>query len=540
MKGGFKMNDKMETGGKNTINNGNTPGKRKGMPRRTALKALAGIPVLGFMGIQVLKKSNYDTEKRSRIIKELGLDTIEFPQSDYGSGKIPTDVIKLGIIGFGNRAKQLSNALGYMHPDDTIARQKRGTLTNWMEQEYLGAALVGICDVYDKHAENGLETAQNDVRPGREITPKLPVKRYRTYQEMLADKDIDAVIIATPDHHHARIATEAARVGKHVYSEKSPALHEDELYELYDTIKGSGVVYQLGHQITQSTVFQQAKEIIKRNLLGKITLVETTTNRNTASGAWIRHLDANGNLKPGDEKTIDWNQWLGNAPYVPFSIERFYSWTQWFDYDHGMIGQLFTHEFDAVNQLLHIGIPKSVSSSGGIYYWKDNREMPDSLHCVFEYPQHELTLLYSGNLMSSRSRGRVFMGRDASMELGNNAIITADRNSTKYAEAIKSGIIDTSAPMISFNPNAGQIDAVTSASEKYYAARGLTTTTVNGRSVDVTHLHLREWLNCIRNGGTPSANIEMAFQEGITCIMAHKSYVEKRAVVWDEVAGKIV
>ncbi len=118
--------------------------------------------------------------------------------------------------------------------------------------------------------------------------------------------------------------------------------------------------------------------------------------------------------------------------------------------------------------------------------------MPDSLHCVFEYPQHELTLLYSGNLMSSRSRGRVFMGRDASMELGNNAIITADRNSTKYADAIKSGIIDTSAPMISFNPNAGQIDAVTSASEKYYAARGLTTTTINGRNVDVTHLHIRE------------------------------------------------
>jgi len=536
----YIMNDKMDIGRENLINTGGPSGNKEGVPRRTLLKALAGIPVLGFMGVQVLKKSNYDSDKRSRIIKELGLDDIEFSQSDYGIRKAPSDVIRVGIIGFGIRARQLSEALGYMHPDDTIDRQKRGTLANWMEQEYLGAAYTGICDVFDMHAENGLATAQNDVRPGGDIAPKLPVKRYRTYQEMLADKEIDAVIIATPDHHHARIAIEAARAGKHVYCEKSPALHEDELHELYETIKESNVVYQLGHQITQSTVFQQAKEVIKRNMLGKITLIETTTNRNTASGAWIRHLDANGNLKSGDEKSIDWMQWLGTAPYVPFSVERFYNWTQWFDYDHGMIGQLFTHEFDAVNQLLHIGIPKSVSSSGGIYYWKDDREMPDSLHCVFEYPQHELTLLYSGNLMSSRGRGRVFMGRDASMELGNNAIITADRNSTKYADAIKSGIIDTSAPMISFNPNAGQIDAVTSASEKYYAARGLTTTTVNGRSVDVTHLHLREWLNCIRNGGTPSANIEMAFQEGITCIMAHKSYVEKRVVVWDEVERKIV
>ena len=94
--------------------------------------------------------------------------------------------------------------------------------------------------------------------------------------------------------------------------------------------------------------------------------------------------------------------------------------------------------------------------------------------------------------------------------------------------------------MISFNPTAGQIDAVTSASERYYAARGLTTTTINGRSVDVTHLHVREWLNCIRNGGTTSVNIEMAFVEGITCLMAHQSYVEKRPVYWDEVNRKIV
>jgi predicted dehydrogenase len=163
------------------------------------------------------------------------------------------------MIGFGIRARQLSNALGFMHPDDTIDRQKRGTLVNWMEQEYLGAAVTGICDVFDMRAENGLATAQNDVRPGGDIAPKLPVKRYRTYQEVLADKDIDAVIIATPDHHHARIATEAAKAGKHVYCEKSPALHEDELNELYTTIKNSNIVYQLGHQITQSIVFKQAK-----------------------------------------------------------------------------------------------------------------------------------------------------------------------------------------------------------------------------------------------------------------------------------------
>ncbi len=533
------MNEKLNTE-KDKNPGRNASGHESVMQRRTLLKALAGLPVAGYLGFEILRKTNYDSGKRSSVIKELGLDSIEFPKSDYGTKKHEGQLIRVGIVGFGNRARQVSGALGFIHPNEVETRKQNNTLAAWMGQEYLNVAITGICDVFELHAQNGIATAENTIRPGGQDAPKLPVKRYRTYHELLADKDIDAVIITTPDHHHARIAIEATKAGKHVYCEKSVAHTEEELNELYATVKTSNIVFQLGHQITKSIVFQQAKEIIKRNILGKITLVETTSNRNTADGAWIRHLDAKGNPKPGDEKTIDWMQWLGSAPFVPFSIDRFYSWTKWFDYDHGLIGQLFTHEYDAVNQLLHIGIPKTVSSSGGIYYWKDNRDMADSLHCVFEYPNHGLTLLYSGNLASSRSRGRVFMGHDASMELGNNAIIMADRNSTRYAEGIKSGLIDTRSPMISFNPNAGQIDAVTSASEKYFASRGLTTTTINGRQVDVTHLHVREWVDCIRNGGVPGANIEMAFQEGITCLMAHKSYVEKKMVAWDEVNGKIV
>jgi predicted dehydrogenase len=357
---------------------------------------------------------------------------------------------------------------------------------------------------------------------------------------MLDDKDIDAVMIATPDHHHAPISAAAARAGKHVYCEKSPAHTEEQLNDLYYAVKNSNVVYQLGHQVPQSVVFQQAKDIIKKDILGKITLIESTTNRNTADGAWIRHLDSNGNPKPGDENTIDWDQWLGPAPKVPFSIDRYYNWTKFFDYDIGLIGQLFTHEFDAVNQLLRIGIPKSVVSSGGIYYWKDNREMADLLHCVFEYPERDLTLLYSASLASSRNRGRVFMGHDASMELGDAISITADGDSTRYKKQIEAGLIDPSVPMVSFNPNLGKIDAVTSATEKYYAARGLTTTNINGRQIDVTYLHIREWIERIRNGGIPSANIEMAFEEGVTCLMAHKAYVEKRRIEWDPVNRKIV
>jgi predicted dehydrogenase len=522
-----KSEDKKEQGPKTSIK------------RRTLLKALAGLPVLGFFSFEVLKKWEYEQQKQIRLIEELGLKNLEAPITFKSSSAKKSDVLRIGMIGFGSRAQQLANGLGFMHPSDTEKKKKDGSLTDWLEQEDLNVGITGICDVFDLHAQDGLATAQNEIKAGGNNV-RLPVKRYHRYQEMLADKDIDAVIIATPDHHHSHITAEAVQAGKHVYCEKSIALSEDELHYVYNAVKDSNKVFQLGHQITQNVVFQQAKEIIAKDILGKITLVETTTNRNSASGAWVRHLDENGKPKPGDERSIDWLQWLGNRPYVPFSIDRYYSWVKWFDYDLGMIGQLFTHEFDAVNQLLAIGIPKTASSSGGIYYWKDNREIPDVLHCVFEYPEKNLSLIYSADLACSRDRGRVFMGHDASMELGESLSIKADYDSTRYKKQIESGLIDTSAPMIAIQPGSGKVDAVSSATAKYYASRGLTTTNINGHLVDVTHLHLKEWINCIRHGGTPSANIERAFEEGVTCLMAHKSYMEKRQVSWDPVSRKIV
>ncbi len=499
--------------------------------RRSVLKGLAGLPVAGLFMYELNKKVDYRNLNKDLLIKELDLENISVPAQIQPAKN--GDLIRIGFIGFGERAVALAKALGFIHPENTARRIEMGYLNDWLAQSDLNVSITGICEVFDERAQQGLEIAGSEFRPGRGKPSGLPVKRYRTYQEMLADKNIDAVVIATPDHHHARMTIDAVKAGKHVYCEKSPAIREDELFEMYDTVKNSDIVYQLGHQISKNTVFQQAREIIRKNILGKITLIETTTNRNTASGAWIRHLDQNGNPKPGDSKSIDWNQWLGNTPEIPFSIDRYYNWTKWFDYDLGMLGQLFTHEFDAINQLLNIGIPKTAVTSGGIYYWKDNREIPDLLHSVFEYPEKELTLVYSACLASSRNRGRVIMGSDASMELGGSLQITADNDSTRYSEQIKNGLISPAEPMLSINPNSGKIDAVTSATENYYAQRGLSTTRIGDVKMDVTHLHIKEWIDCIRDGGTPASNIERTFEEGVTILMAQKSYLEGRKVEWN-------
>ena len=509
------------------------------LQRRTLLKTLAGIPVLGAFAYQTLKKNAYDQSKKVNVLKEIGLENLNSPQVVKVAPSNKGDLIRIGIVGFGNRAVAHANGLGYMHPADVEKLKSRKSLDNWLAQEDLNVEVTGICDVFDLHAENGLATCRNPLRPGGGKI-SLPIKRYRTYQEMIDDKNIDAIMIATPDFHHAEITIAAAKAGKHIYCEKAATHSMDELYEVYDTINNSKVVYQLGHQITQSVVFQQAKEIIKKDILGKITLIETTTNRNTADGAWIRNLDSEGNPKPGDEKSIDWEQWLGKSPKVPFSLDRYYNWTKFFAYDIGLIGQLFTHEFDAVNQLLRIGIPHSVVSTGGIYYWKDNREIPDILHCVFEYPDRDLTLMYSASLASSRERGRVFMGHDASMELGGSCVIKADRNSTKYKNLLKDGKIKPSVPMISIGPGSSGVDGVTSATAQYYISRGLGATSINGREVDTTHLHIKEWIDCIRSGNTPSCNIERAWEEGVACQMANIAYLEKRRVEWDAVNKKII
>jgi predicted dehydrogenase len=208
---------------------------------------------------------------------------------------------------------------------------------------------------------------------------------------------------------------------------------------------------------------------------------------------------------------------------------RYYSWARFFDYDTGLFGQLFSHEFDAVNQLLNLGIPNTVSSTGGQYFYKEIGDMPDVLHTSFEYADKGTTLTYSANLTSSKNRPRTIYGRDASMTVGGDLTVTPDVKSEQYAGLLGKGLVDSSRPMLEIlegSDISDPIDAVTSASIKYYASRGLTTTTIDGQQWDVTQLHLKEWLDCIRDGGETSANIEKAFQEAVVIAMADISYRE--------------
>ena len=162
------------------------------------------------------------------------------------------------------------------------------------------------------------------------------------------------------------------------------------------------------------------------------------------------------------------------------------------------------------------------------------------LHQNFEFPDKNLTLLYSATQASSRQRGKVIMGHDASMELGNTLTIKVDSDSTRYKKKIEEGIIQPDVPFYNYIPGSDDVDAITSATELYFAQRGLLYTYVNGQRYNTTYLHIREWLECIRQGLIPSCNIDRAFEEAMTAHMGTRAYLEGRTMYWDKEKEEIV
>jgi len=190
--------------------------------------------------------------------------------------------------------------------------------------------------------------------------------------------------------------------------------------------------------------------------------------------------------------------------------------------------------------MLNLGIPKYAVAAGGIYHYKDGRDIPDVFHAVFEYPQHDLTLSYDASLINSAVRNKIVLGSDATMEIGQNLKLNIDRESKKHAALIENNTIEPSSDIFMFNSRSNLVDAITSATQQYYSSRGLTYTNMNGKLIDSVHLHLRDWLFHIRNGGQPACNIDAGFEEAITCHMATMAFRERSRVGWDDEKREIV
>lgn len=511
----------------------------KKIGRRDILKGLATVPVVGAFLYTWYRKRKYENLLKKAIQEEVRIDAIN-PAEERNVSK--EKQIRLGIIGTGGRGRALLMGAGFLRPEiiDGWLEEAAGNSADkryhdFLQQEDLNVVINGLCDIYDINAERGMRACANVKRLGSDGEMGDKPRRYKNYKELLAADDIDAVIIATPDHWHATITIDAARAGKHVYCEKPMTWTVSETYEVVKAVKENGIVFQLGHQNRETDGYFKAREAIRKGILGKVNLIEVTTNRNSPTGAWVYHID-----EEAGPHNIDWQQFIGPAPWHPFSLERFFRWRCWWDYSTGLSGDLFTHEYDAMNQIFDLGIPHSAVSSGGIYFYKDGRTVPDVLNQTFEYPEKGLTLLYSASLESNKKRGRVIMGHDAYMEVNDDVRIYADPGSTKYRDKIKDGLIDPDLPIYSYRPGMKQVDAITSPTQQYFAGRGLLYTYRGGKRVDTTHLHIKDWLDCIRGGGLPSCNIDRGFEEAMTAHMGTIAYRENRKVFWEADKQEII
>ena len=272
--------------------------------------------------------------------------------------------------------------------------------------EVPGVKLVAVADCYDGRLRHAREMWGSDVFTTRD------------YNEILARKDVDAVIIATPDHWHKRAAVDAMRAGKDVYLEK-PMIH---LYsdgpEIVETARTTGRILQVGSQRVSSVVYAKAKELLASGAIGKLNMVTARWDRNSSTGAWNYSVPLDASTE-----TCDWPRFLGTAPKIPFSGERFFQWRKWHDYGSGVAGDLFVHLFSGTHFITGSKGPTRAMATGGLRFWKDGRDANDVLLALFDYPEgFNLSLHVNFVDGGEESEGFLFTGSEGLMEIAGNTV----------------------------------------------------------------------------------------------------------------------
>src|SRR6266700_3918766 len=261
----------------------------------------------------------------------------------------PNGKITVGMIGTGARSQELMQVILKLPQE---------------------AEIVGVVDAYKGRVERAL-----DRTGGR-------AKAYPNYHELLAEKSIDAVVVATPDHWHRRIILDAIAAGKDVYSEKPMTYRCSEGVEIIQAARKAGRIVQVGSQGVSSDSDRKAKDLILSGKLGKVTMVRAFYNRNTASGAWIYPIPPD-----ASPQTVNWEMFLGPAPKRSVDYARFFRWRCYRDYSGGIATDLFVHLVTSIHFMMNAKMPANFVAMGQLYRWKESRDVPDTVNAILEYPE---------------------------------------------------------------------------------------------------------------------------------------------------------
>ena len=369
-----------------------------------------------------------------------------------------------------------------------------------------GVELVAVADIYDGRFKEVHEKFGKDVATTRD------------YREILDRRDVDAVIVASPDHWHMQMAIDALEKGKDVYCEK-PMMHSvAEGVRMVEAQKKTGRVLQVGSQCVSSIAYEKARELLVSGAIGQVNLIEGWTNRNSVMGAlhWPIPKDAS-------PETIDWDRFLGKARKVPFEPARLFRWRLYNDYGTGISGDLYVHLFSGMHFVTGALGPSRVFCSGGLRYWKDGREIPDVMVAVFDYPAQgsrpafNLTLkvnFVDGGVTSEWGEsGFRFVGSEGLLELGDR--VTVARR-----------------PPLSLD-----WDAEPSKEVELSDATRHTFTAPTG--YDMRLDHFKNFFAAVRSRKPVVEDALFGLRAAAPALLCNQSYEERRPVAWDPETFKV-
>lgn len=411
------------------------------------------------------------------------------PHFAYASGRPvpPSDRVRFGIIGVGMQGNGLlKTAIGLP-----------------------GVECVAACDLYDGRQELA-----------KEITGKS-IATTRRYQELLDNKEIDCIINATPDHWHRKIVIDCCDARKDVYCEKPMTHAVGEGFEMIDAEKRNKRIVQVGSQRPSSVVYAKAREIVEKGQLGEVCLAEGVMGRNDPGGAWQYPLPPD--LSP---QNLDWDTWLGTAPKIPFNPVHFQRWRCWLAYGSGVAGDLIVHLLTGIHFIVGVnGPPQRAMASGGLYRWKDGRDVPDVHAVVFDYPK--LQIYARVTLNTETPEATRIMGKGGLLEIREGVLTFTPQDGLDHGPSFLSGTWpkalreDYLAKFRADHPY--QHDAQAQEVTRYSAPPGYSD----------TREHLYNFFDAVRTRKPVVEDATFGNHTAIACHMANHAYFQKTTALWD-------
>jgi predicted dehydrogenase len=416
------------------------------------------------------------------------------PGPSYASARPvpPSDTIRLGIIGVG--------------------MQGSGLLRTSINLP--GVECAAACDLYDGRRELARQIVEKEI------------PTTRRYKELLDNKEIDCIIAAVPDHWHRQIVADCCSAAKDVYCEKPMTHQVPEGFEMIEAAEKNNRIVQVGSQRRSSVVYAKAKELLDGGAVGEVCLVEAYMGRNEPCGAWEYTV-------PPDlsTETLDWETWLGSAPKRPFDPLRWTRWRCWQDYGEGIPGDLFVHLLTGIHFIAGITAPpERAFSAGGLFRWKDGRDVPDVMTTVYDYPKFRAALRVTLN--SDTEEVTRFMGDRGILEIRDGALSVLPQDGKDrgpctpgWPRKLRADYGEKWHKEHDMLPGT----AATLEATRYYAPPGYN----EGRE------HLWNFFQSVRTRQPSVEDASFGNNTAIACHMANFSYFQKSLAVWDAGAKKI-